>query len=348
MSAAFEILWTQSVQIALVFVIVCALDVLVARRGSVGLRTALWAAFFAKLVVPPTLTSPVSIARALEFAPGAPAAPAGTESAPASLLPAVLLSAWALVSAATCGIALRRMRRSRAEWTEGAQAAPAWADELIERLAPRVGLKRAPRLLVRERVAGAASVGLWSPVVVVPARLLESRLALEHVLLHELAHVRRRDALRAAAWTLARCVYWFHPLVHAAARRAALVRELACDHVAAATTASGAESYRRTLLELARPLAAAPALTGFGGSGPMILARLDRLERPLRTARRFDVLPGLAFAVLCLCCVPLGSQRVEPAHLPQISEVDGCMQKRLLVMAELAKRQQLAGAAALD
>lgn len=350
MSAVIDFLGAQAAQIAIVFVIVFALDALVARQGSVALRGALWTAFFVKLVLPPGVTSPISIARVLDQRSATAdftAQTAGQTMTP--LAASLLVAVWGIGCAACLALALQRMRRSRREWLDGTRSAPESALVAIAQLSQRMGMKRAPRLLVRDDLAGAASVGLWSPVVVVPGRLVASRVALEHVLLHELGHVRRRDGLRAAVWTLARCAYWFHPLVHIAARRAALVRELACDEVAVRHTHGGAHDYQRTLLDLARPLVGAtPALTGFAGMGAMITTRLERLERSTPRARRFDALPALTFALLCVCCVPLGERAIEATHLPALSDVQGCMRKRFLVMAELAKQEQLHGAAALD
>lgn len=328
----------QVVQVAIVFALVALLDALIARRVGATLRAALWGAFFVKLIVPPGATSPVSIAR---FADGARTSTADVAPADGSSgLALAALLAWGLVCAVFLAVGLARMRRADAKWLRSARPADPSSERTLAKLAARLAMRRAPRLLVHDEHDGAASVGIVAPVIVVSSALVRSETALEHVLLHELGHVRRHDALRAAAWTLARCAYWFHPLVHAAARRAALVRELACDEFAARHARGGTLGYRRTLLELARPLAAAmPCPTGFGGAA-MITARLERLERARNTARRFDVLPGFAFVVLCACCVPLGANGLAASALPAFDEVEGCMPKRLLVMAELAKENR--------
>jgi hypothetical protein len=62
------LLSAQALQVTIVFAIVLALDVLITRKASLALRTALWAAFFVKLLIPPRLTSPVSTARIFERA----------------------------------------------------------------------------------------------------------------------------------------------------------------------------------------------------------------------------------------------------------------------------------------
>ena len=60
-----------------------------------------------------------------------------------------------------------------------------------------------------------AVAGILRPVLLLPrgfsARLGEAEF--ESVLMHELAHVRRRDNLTGAAVRLAACLFWFHPLI---------------------------------------------------------------------------------------------------------------------------------------
>ena len=73
--------------------------------------------------------------------------------------------------------------------------------------------------------------GVLYPRIVLPAgldRLLNQR-EFEAVLLHELAHARRRDNLIRLLYEVALCVLWFHPLVWLAGARMALYRELSCD-----------------------------------------------------------------------------------------------------------------------
>jgi beta-lactamase regulating signal transducer with metallopeptidase domain len=73
--------------------------------------------------------------------------------------------------------------------------------------------------------------GVFHPSILLPTgidRLLNPR-ELNAVLLHELAHARRRDNLIRLVYEALLCVLWFHPLMWLAGARMALYRELSCD-----------------------------------------------------------------------------------------------------------------------
>ncbi len=73
--------------------------------------------------------------------------------------------------------------------------------------------------------------GVLNPHISLPMgidRLLNRR-ELKAVLLHEMAHARRRDNLIRLVHEASLCALWFHPLVWLAGARMALYRELSCD-----------------------------------------------------------------------------------------------------------------------
>ncbi len=328
----------QSLQLALVFALLFLLDVGFARVGQVRLRAVLWAAFFVKLCLPPWVSSPVSLARlvgsdAAQAAGGIPAPSGWMEYAPAI--------AWSIgFVVATC-VAVERLRTARRRWSPSADTAiPLEMRGWIEGLARRVGLRRAPITVVRADIGSGVCIGLFAPRIAVSANLLEPsrRAMLEHVLLHEFAHVRRRDPAQSLFWTIARCVYWFHPIVHAGARKAALVRELACDEIAARASSEGHAAYQRTLIEMARALVQpSTALSAF--SGGQIIARIERLSRPPRATSRVGRIASAAlFVLLCVCCIPLGRGATNKPSAPAIDDLEGCLRKRFAVMAEIERR----------
>jgi beta-lactamase regulating signal transducer with metallopeptidase domain len=93
--------------------------------------------------------------------------------------------------------------------------------------------------------------GLWHPTIVLPkgAQLWPEQ-RLRNVIMHELAHVKRRDSLTQAVGHLICAAYWFNPLAWIAARRLRAERERACDDFVLAT-GTKASVYARQLVEIA-------------------------------------------------------------------------------------------------
>lgn len=124
-----------------------------------------------------------------------------------------------------------------------------WTGPLYE-IADRLGIDATPRLMRSEDVRMPFACGLVTPTIVLPADSdewdIERRRA---VLMHELAHIRRRDLLGHTLGRLACAVYWFHPLVWTAARRMRIESERACDDLAL-TCGLRATTYAEHLLDI--------------------------------------------------------------------------------------------------
>lgn len=121
------------------------------------------------------------------------------------------------------------------------------------RLAARVGLKGVweLRTSVQALPATAMTWGLFRPVVLLPQSSAGwSEQWLEAVLLHELAHVRRRDGVTQLLVEAVCAVYWFNPFIWVSARAVRAEAEQAADDM---VINSGVKpsTYAAGLLELA-------------------------------------------------------------------------------------------------
>lgn len=153
------------------------------------------------------------------------------------------------------------------------------------------------------------TAGFLRPVILLPAgwRSLPAD-HLRAVLLHEAAHVRRKDPLIALVAAMTEALFWFHPAAWVAASRVRWFAELTCDATAGA--ALGQEPYARALLGLAsgwrdergpgHPLLASAA-TRVGMRLHLLLEDLERGSRrstALRVAATVLVLAALASAFI--------------------------------------------------
>jgi len=261
----------------------------------------------------------------------------------------VLFGSWLLVAAvlAAAGIAGYRrradgLRRSSgpldARWRTAAATAARCA-----------GLRRAPPTRLLPGDGSPCVVGLLRPVVYVPATFAARTRGDDRtsVLLHEYAHVLRRDPLCECATVLLQVVFWFHPAVWLVRRRLATLREQACDQRAVAALGGDVDCYRRALLRCAGQLLAPPRLqpNAWLGRQPQLLARLAALQlAPAPDQRRTRALGALLTALLAACAPML-------APPPFLAGVDahalpGCLLKRYAVFTALGAECPTGAAAA--
>ena len=186
---------------------------------------------------------------------------------------------------------------------------PQWT-RVIDEASAELRLTRRVRLLQSEREIMPLTFGTFAPVVLLPASANDwpedRRRA---VLLHELAHVARRDCLIQRLTACACALYWPHPGVWWAARRLRAERELACDDRVLACGA-GAREYAGHLLELAYSLGAAPApATALGMARPKHLE--SRLLAVLDAARNRTAIDPrgrrIALAIAIGIVIPLAT-----------------------------------------
>lgn len=124
-------------------------------------------------------------------------------------------------------------------------------EDIVADACRALGTTRFPRLVSSPNVKCPLATGVRHPLVILPEGIREqlNRWQLRDVLIHEVAHVLRRDQVVVLLQNIVAAVFWLHPLVHVLNRRLACAREEICDnHVLAS---SDAPSYSRTLLRLA-------------------------------------------------------------------------------------------------
>ena len=165
--------------------------------------------------------------------------------------------------------------------------------------------------------------GVWRPLIVMPQsakQWTEERRRV--VVLHELAHIKRRDCLTQALAHVVCAAYWFNPIVWLAARRLRAERERACDDFVLAAGEKGAD-YAAHLLDIARAMRhrRIPALVGLAMAQPTqlegrLLAILDPAIRRSATIRARLALLGLVL----LITLPVGAVHLQGSAPPPNTE----------------------------
>jgi len=200
-------------------------------------------------------------------------------------------------------------------WRRRAIPAPREWQRSVHALARRMGILRPVRLLLSVRGDTPMAMGLWKPVVLLPAALLTSLPPdyLEALLAHELAHVRRLDYLSNLLQGIAETLLFFHPAVWWLSARIRAEREELADDLAA----QGLGDPRRLALalnalddlQLAFHNPLFPALAARGGH---LLSRIERLLSP----RPAGGSHGGLLTLLLLPCLVLALRAAAPEPPP--------------------------------
>ena len=218
-------------------------------RENSGTRFAVWLVALAGVVALPFL-------RTLGF--GGPESPAHAFSAlahthPEFSIPTFWATAfcvlWIVIAAAALARVLAgvwQIRQIRRRCTEipAARLDPELRTLLTES-------RRPVRLLLSDKARVPAALGFFHPAVVLPAWALSELTITElrPILIHELAHLRRRDDWTNLLQKTIRALLFFHPAVWWIDARLSLEREMACDDAVLAATGNP-RAYAGCLIDL--------------------------------------------------------------------------------------------------
>jgi uncharacterized protein YjbI with pentapeptide repeats/beta-lactamase regulating signal transducer with metallopeptidase domain len=169
-----------------------------------------------------------------------------------------------------------------------------------------------------------AAAGFRRPAILLPAGLVESVApdALEQIVMHEYAHLRRYDDWTNLIARVVERLYWFNPAVWFISARVDLERELACDDWAVAD-ADGVSGYADCLWRLAhdgRTPAFAATAPGAFLTRNQVVARIEHLlERRRESSRAPRAAKLLAFAPVLVAAFVLAAGRAPAItlHVPQ-------------------------------
>lgn len=208
--------------------------------------------------------------------------------------------------------AVERTLRARGGWPSGAAG------------------RRAPEVRWSDAIAGACALGLWGEQVILISRRFMDRLGAEDldlIVMHEQAHLARRDDWAALVQSGVMTVFGLHPGVRLACAALDVEREAACDDAVAARIGS-ARRYAACLADAADVMAvgrmhAAPALAPHVARTGSFVARVERLL-DARVPHRVTVQRlAMGGGALALATALLGARLADPLVGVSASTVPG-------------------------
>jgi len=208
-------------------------------------------------------------------------------------------------------------------------ASPDWQLR-VSRLCATHGIRRQLQLLVSSHGSGPMSLGFFRPTIVLPRTLLEtlSHSELEQIVLHELAHLHRRDDWSNLVQKLIEAVLPIQPAVYWLGYQMSLAREMACDDwvIAATGTPRPYAAALTKVAELSQWQRAGVLAAGAVGNRSQLFRRVRQmLDRTRNAAPKLTVMPlASALAVVVgLTCLSTRApqliafaQSVAPASSP--------------------------------
>ncbi|WP_346318930.1 M56 family metallopeptidase [Chitinophaga sp. YIM B06452] len=238
---------------------------------------------------------------------------------------AQIMMAWALVFLLKCirlGAGFYHIFRIRHSNT--IQPPVEWAGKLRQ-LALSLGIHAPVKLMESARVQMPFTVGWLKPCIYVPAGLLAQLPAdqLEAILLHELAHIRRRDYLVNILQRFAEIIFFFNPALLWISACIREEREACCDDIAVAHTPRQA-SYLQALVAFENAGQQVQLGMALGQRKFYLLDRVKRIltneNKKLTIMEKGILLLGLA-GITAFGFVPAGEQPVPKAQLEIVEMV---------------------------
>jgi beta-lactamase regulating signal transducer with metallopeptidase domain len=214
---------------------------------------------------------------------------------------------WAAIAIwllARVGVGLWRLRALRKSFV------PVDVDRLDARVRKTLQGERGARpipLCTSDRIQVPAAIGLAEAIIVIPTWMMVDISAdeLKQILLHELAHLRRRDDWTNLVQQIVKALFFFHPAVWWIEKKISLEREMACDDAVIAETESP-RAYAECLQHMAektlvrRTLALAQAALGRVRQTSLRVAQiLDAKRLRGKTQIWRTALPLTGFVMVC-------------------------------------------------
>ena len=224
----------------------------------------------------------------------------------------ILCALWYLLSYLRLRLMLRRGTPVRTE-----------IRKQIEAVCAEYDLKSC-RVVEVKGLHSAFVCGILRPMLAIPADSAVD----DKILLHELLHLKYRDAWQNVFWCILRCLHWFNPLMHIVINRIENDMESLCDQrVLERLVGEERRVYGNILLSMANDrFARAPGSSSISNGGKNIARRIAAIVR-FKKYPRGMTLVSVCIVLVLLCPTLLGSAHAAgtDAYTPDHDELAQAM-----------------------
>lgn len=219
---------------------------------------------------------------------------------------------------------------------------------LFETCRHQLGARQTVRLLQTDTIESPTLIGYFSPAIVIPANLENSTSdeELNHIFLHELAHVKRHDLLFNWLVCISQILHWFNPLTWQSGKLMRADMEAACDAlVLSQLPSSGRKSYGNTLIKLSE------SFESYTPSGPAlgILENHTELMERIKMITQFKRMNTLMLLAFCLtftalsliACTQPEVAASKDDKLPEVSHARNMSLEKFTAISQMRFNQDI-------
>jgi beta-lactamase regulating signal transducer with metallopeptidase domain/Leucine-rich repeat (LRR) protein len=203
-----------------------------------------------------------------------------------------------------------------------AQSKPAESrlQEILGDSCQKLGIRKKIELRISNNLHSPAACGLLSHKIILPVSLHKqfSSEKLRTTMLHELAHIKRKDIWVNYLQTLLQIFYFYNPLLWIANIIVRRIREQAVDETVMVYLGQKADTYSSTLVDIAEIAFAKPSLglnmIGVVESKKALVARIRHItSRPFPTSVRLGAFRTIVIIIAAFIFLPMASATEKPA-----------------------------------
>jgi len=202
--------------------------------------------------------------------------------------------------------------------------------QIIEECGRQVGIRHEIRLRASGTMSSPAICGLVRPIVLVPARLLDTLSAegLKAVFIHELAHMKRGDLWINLAQTLLQVIHFYNPFVWFANAMIRRTREEAVDETVLVALGGRAEDYSNTLIDIGEVVLwkadLGLRLIGVAESERILRWRITHmLTRPIPKSARIGMLGTAVLVIVGILLLPMARAEKPNREASAVAQTGG-------------------------